>query len=342
MEVQEIIKEILGQQHKPIYVISTEELFFIDKLVQTIQDQFLAKEFQEFNQSVVYAKDTDARSVIDQAREYPFFGDRKLIIVKEAQDITKQKEGQDVKTWEPLIAYAKQPLLSTLLVICFSKKPDGRTSWVKQIKDLGFFTEIKPLSDYQLPAFIKSAIKELKIEMDEECQMLIMDSIGNDLSTIYNELEKLKLNIPKGQKVTKDDINRFIGISKEFNVFELQKAINNKDRKKIYWISKNMAKNSKNNPLIATIGALFNHFQKIWITKVYGNVNDDELNKILKLQFKNFIKDYRSAANQYSLASLEQGISLLKEYDMKSKGMYHRSISEQDLYLELALKINQL
>lgn len=342
MEIQELLNEILSQKHKPIYLISTEELFFIDKLVQTIQDQYLAKEFQEFNQSILYGKDVEAREVVELAREFPFFGDRKVIIVKEAQDIKKQKEGQNVKTWEPLVAYAKQPLSSTLLLICFSKKPDGRSSWVKQIKDLGFYFEFKALADYQLPSFIKSALKELKIDMDEECQMLLMDSIGNDLSTIYNELEKLKLNIAKGQKVTKEEINRFIGISKEFNVFELQKAISLKDHRRIYWISKNMGANSKNNPLIATIGALFNHFQKIWIAKAYSNMDDEELNKILKLPYKNFIKDYRMAASKYSMNGIEKAIGLLKDYDLKSKGMYHRSVSEQDLYLEMALMINQL
>ncbi len=333
MDVHELIKELLSPQHKAIYVISSEELFFIDKLVDTIQNQYLAKEFQEFNQSVIYGKDSNAKSIVDLAHEFPFFGEKKLIIVKEAQEI---------KEWDPLVAYAKQPLFSTLLVVCFSRKPDGRSSWVKQIKEMGFFVEFKALSDYQLPAFVKSAIKELQIEMDEECQMLLMDSIGNDLSTIYNELEKLKLNIVKGQKVSKEDINRFIGISKEFNVFELQKAISQKDHGKVFWISRNMGQHAKSNPLIATIGALFNHFQRIWITKVYQNMNDDELNKILKLPFKGFIKEYREAAMKYSLANIEKSIHILKEYDLKSKGMYQRNNNEEDLYLELALMINQL
>jgi DNA polymerase-3 subunit delta len=322
--------------------VSSEELFFIDKLVQTILDKLLAKEFQEFNQSILYGKDTDANSILDQAREFPFFGDRKIIVVKDAQDIKKVKDNKDSKEWDPLISYAKNPLASTLLIICFSKKPDGRSSWVKQIKDLNYYYEFKSLSDYQLPSFIKSVIKDLQLELDDESQLILMDSIGNDLSTMYNELEKLKLNIPQGKKITKEDINKFIGISKEYNVFELQKAINLKDRKKIYQISKNMSQHSKSNPIIATIGALFNHFQRIWVAKVYNTLSDDELNKYLKLAFKSYIKDYRMAALKYSLTSIEQGISLLKEYDLKSKGMYHRNISEQDLYIELALKLNQL
>jgi DNA polymerase-3 subunit delta len=333
MDVQELIKEILSPKHKAVYVVSSEELFFIDKLVQTTLDQYLEKDFQEFNQSVLYGKDTNARAIMDQAREFPFFGEKKLIIVKDAQD---------VKEWDGLTNYAKQPNASTLLIICFSKKPDGRSSWVKQIKDLGFLIEFKSLSDYQLPAFIKSAIKELKIEMDEESQMLLMDSIGNDLATIYNELEKLKLNIGKGQKVGKDEISRFIGISKEYNVFELQKAISYKDHKRIYWIAQNMGQHSKANPIIATIGALFNHFQRIWFAKVYDKMNDDELSKLLKLPFKSFIKEYREAAGKYSLPGIERAINLLKEYDLKSKGMYLRNATEQELYLELSLKINQL
>lgn len=333
MEVQELIKEILSPQHKALYVISTQELFFIDKLVQTIQDQFLDKDFQEFNQAILHGKDMNANNIIDQAREFPFFGNQKLIIVKEAQD---------VKDWEPLVGYAKHLNKSTLLIICFSKKPDGRSVWVKQIKDLGFFIEIKPLSDYQLPAFIKSAIKELQIDMDEESQLLLMDSIGNELSTIYNELEKLKLNIVKGHKVSKDDINKYIGISKEFNVFELQKAISLRDHRKIYWICKNMSQHIKTHRLFTTVGALFAYFQKIWITKVYNKMNDVELNKLLKLPYPNFIKEYRTAAASYSLDDIERTINLLKEYDLKSKGLYQGNTREEDLYLELALKINQL
>ncbi len=333
MEIQELIQEILGTTRKAIYVISSEELFFLDKIINQVQENYLPKEAQEFNQSILYGKDVTANYILDLSREFPFFGDRKLIIVKEAQE---------VKDWEPLVTYAKKPLESTLLIICFSKKPDGRSSWVKQVKSMDFYYEFKSLSDYQLPGFIKSTAKELDIKMDDEAQMLLVDYIGNDLATIQNELEKLKLNISKSHKVTKDDISRFIGVSKEFNVFELQKAISLKDHRKIFWICSNMAHHSKTNPLIATIAGLFNHFQKLWIAKIYGNLNDDDLNKIMKLPFKYFIKEYREAAQRFSIANIELAINLLKEYDLKAKGMNHRNASDQDLYCELALKINLL
>lgn len=343
MEIQELIQEILGPKRKSLYVVSSEELYYLDKLVQSIQDHFLPEEAREFNQSVFFGRDTSLRNVLDLAREYPFFGDQKLIIVKDAQDIKNSKEGGgEAKDWENLSGYAKNPMPSTLLLILFSKKPDGRLSWVKQVKELGYLIEFKKISDFQLPSLLKILLKDLKLDLDEECQRILIDSIGNDLATIQNELEKLKLNSTPGKKVTRDELTRYIGISREFNVFELQKAMNQKDRRQIYWISKNMAQHAKNNPLIATVGALFNHFQRIWITKTHAALSDDELSKLLKLPFKSFLKEYRDASTKYTLENIEQAIAILKRIDLKSKGMYTRNSNESDLYLELALEFNQL
>ena len=333
MEFKELIKEISSAHCKPIYVVSSEELFFVDKLIQFIGTQSLSKEQQEFNQSTLYGKETSVNAIIDLAREYPFMGEKRVILVKEAQEI---------KNWEALIQYAKHPLNSTLLVVCFSKKPDGRSSWVKQLKESGYYHEWKGLSDFQIPAFIKESAKEMELVLEEEAQQLLLEYIGNDLANIINELEKLKLIRSQNKKITKEDIVKYIGISKEYNVFELQKAISTKDHRKIYWISNNMAQHHKSNPLIATIGALFNHFHRIWICKIYQKMNDDDLNKILKLAFKNFIKEYRDAATLYSLANIESAFQLLSDYDLKIKGLYNRSATEKDLYLELALKICQL
>jgi DNA polymerase-3 subunit delta len=333
VEFQQLIKEMLGTSPKPLYVITTEEPFFLERIVESILENYLDKTSQEFNQTVIYGRDSSAEAICDAAREIPFFGDKKLIIVKEAQEI---------KDFKSFSAYAKRPQTSTLLCICFSKKLDGRLTWVKELKELDYLIEIKSLTDYQLPAFYKNTIKEFDLQLDDEAFMLLLEYIGNDLSTLFNELAKLKLNIPKGNRITKDIITRFIGISKEFNVFELQKALSAKDHQRIYWISKNMAPSIKSGTLPVIIGAMFSYFQKVWLARNYQSYSDEELSKLLKLPFKTFLVEFRQAITHYTIPKIEQSIQLLKEYDLKSKGMNQRNVPPGDLFTELVLQLTQL
>lgn len=333
MEFKEVLKELAGNQLKPIYLISSEELYFMDKLIHLISNNLLPKEEQDFNMASLYGKETNIKNILDLAREFPFLGERKIVLVRDAQDI---------KDWDLLMSYVKKPNPSTILFVLFTKKPDGRASWVKAAKESGYWHEWKSLSDYQLPAFLLELSKEMQLKFEEQALALLLEYVGNDLSTLANELDKLKLNVSKATIIGKLEIEKYIGVSKEFNVFELQKTLNARDQTKSFRIFHNLAIHSKSNPIIATIASLFNHFNRIWLTKLNISKSDDELSKILKLPFKNFVKDYREAASKYSLNQIEDVIDFLNEYDLKSKGLYNQSATEKDLYLEIALNFNQL
>lgn len=333
MEFKEVIRELTGNQLKPVYIVNSEELYFMDKLIHLVSNNLLPKEQHDFNMATLYGKETNVKNILDLAREFPFLGERKIVLVRDAQDI---------KDWDLLASYLKNPNISTNLFILFTKKPDGRASWVKTAKESGYWHEWKGLSDYQLPAFLVELSKEMQLKFEEQALTLLLEYVGNDLSTLANELDKLKLNVSKGSIIGILEIEKYIGVSKEFNVFELQKALNIKDRTKSFRIFHNLAIHSKSNPIIATIASLFNHFNRIWLTKLNSSKSDDELSKLLKLPFKNFVKDYREAASNYSVKQIEVVIDFLSEYDLKSKGLYNQSGTEKDLYLDIALNFNQL
>lgn len=333
MDHKQFIKELTKGAFKPVYLVYSEELFFTDAIVKALQEQFIPKEHQDFNQLVSYGKDLSTQALVDLAREYPFMSDRKLIIVKDAHEL---------KNMDALISFIKHPNPQCLLLLVFTKKPDGRTAWMKEAKERSAYFEFKALSDYQVQDFVKTMAKDLDLEIDDQALMLLVESIGNDLATYQNELNKLKINLNKGEKINVQMISKFIGISKEFNVFELQRALSLRDKAKAYWIAKNMAGQLKSNPFVMTIGALFNHFQRIWLTKTYARLDDEALNKIVKLPFKSFLKEYREASSKYSMLSIEKAIGIIKQYDLKSKGMQTGAAKEEDLYLELILKLSHV
>lgn len=332
-EYQNLLKEFTASRIKPVYLISSEEVFFLDRIADFLCKNFIPLEMQDFNLSVLYGREIQASGVIDQARAFPFMGDKRLILVKSAHE---------VKDWELLSSYAKKPNESSVLVLLFGKKPDGRSSWVKALKENGFYHELKGIPDYQLHSFVNQMINEAQLKIDDEALRILVEFVGNDLSGYYNELEKLKLNLGSSNKITPDFIAEYVGLNKEFNVFELQKAISLRNTKNIYWIAKNMGSQSKRNPIFMTLGALLRHFQKIWIAKRNIKLNDDELSKILKLPFKSFVKEYREAASLYSITGLENAFSVLKKFDLKAKGVDSVSASEEDLYIELAISISHL
>lgn len=332
-EYQNLFKEFTASRIKPVYLISSEEVFFLDRIADFLCKNFIPLEMQDFNLSVLYGREIQASGVIDQARAFPFMGDKRLILVKSAHE---------VKDWELLSSYAKKPNESSVLVLLFGKKPDGRSSWVKTLKENGFYHELKGIPDYQLHSFVNQMINEAQLKIDDEALRILVEFVGNDLSGYYNELEKLKLNLGSSNKITPEFITEYVGLNKEFNVFELQKAISLRNTKNIYWIAKNMGSQSKRNPIFMTLGALLRHFQKIWIAKRNIKLNDDELSKILKLPFKSFVKEYREAASLYSISGLENAFSVLKKFDLKAKGVDSVSASEEDLYIELAISISHL
>ncbi len=327
-------KDFSSGQSKPLYFLSGEESYYIDQLVAIAEEKLIPETEKDFNLEIYYGIDSTIKGVIDSCRNRPLIGTRKLIILKEAQEI---------KNWEDIIPYSKNPSSTSSLIITYKqKKPDGRQAWVKSLKENAVYFESKSLYDYQIPGFIKDLAHKKKMNLDPQAISLLAEYVGNNLSHIENELEKIKLVSKEGELINADQISNFVGISRENNVFELCKAFSYRDSAKIYSIMNNISENIKSNPLIPMITSLFNHFQKIWLCKFYSDKKDQELTVILKLAFASFLKEYREAASNYKLDSLHKVFSTLKEYDFKSKGIHSGGASQSELFKELVLKISQL
>lgn len=334
MDYNEILKDISKGQAKPIYFLTGEEPYFIDSIMDEAEQSLVPLEQRDFNLQVVYGKDTPIKLILESCRQFPFMGDRKLILVKEAQDI---------KDWEVMDSYFKTPVPTTTLIIAYkNKKPDGRSAWVKTVKEKTVYFESKAIYDNHLPSFITSQASRYQLKLEPEAATLMAEYIGNDLSQIDNELQKLKVNIKPNEKITIDIITDQIGISKEYNIYELTKVISSRDKRKMYLIARNMAIYIKNNPLIPTIVTLFNHFVKIWLTKTNIQKSDAELMALLKIPFATFVKEYREAAKNYNNESILRAIHILKEYDLKSKGVDVHNVNPEDLFIEMMLKISQI
>lgn len=333
MDFNGIIKELKSGKYRPAYLLAGDEPYFIDQIADYAQTRIIPTAEQDFNLMVVYGKDTNARAVVESCRQFPFMGERKLVLVREAQDI---------RDWEVLDAYLKNPVPTTVLILAFkNKKPDGRSAWVKTMKDKHVFYESKSLYDSQIPGFISDLAKENGISMDPDATALMAEYIGNDLGHLHNEIDKIKLNYESG-RITRDIISDMIGVSKEFNVFELCKSFSRKDGRRAYQIALNLAVHIKSNPLVPTISSIYNHFNKIWGIRQYASKSDSELMSLMKIPFPAFVKEYREAAGLYTIAELERIFGVLKTYDLKSKGVDSGNTSQENLLLEMVLAITRM
>ncbi|MEO6190696.1 MAG: DNA polymerase III subunit delta [Saprospiraceae bacterium] len=328
---EELLATFGSKNLKPIYFLSGVEDYMIDSLIKKVELEFISPEEKDFNQQVYYGKETSIQQVVEACRQRPFIGDTKLVLLKEAQEI---------KNWEDILNYIKNPSSCSVLIIAYkNKKPDGRSNWVKALKEKAIYFESKSLSDNQLPAFIKSLASKHILNLDQEAISLMAEYLGNNLTHIENEISKIKLISSGKEKITSKLISDYIGISKEHNVFELCKSLSLKDMGKTYIIMENISHNMKSNPLLPMISSLFNHFQKIYLTKYFSKKTDQELATILKLTFASYIKEYREAASKYSVESLQLNFSTLKEFDLRSKGVNSSNVSQNELFKEMVLKI---
>ncbi len=333
MDFSSILKELKSGKWRPAYLLAGEEPYFVDQILDFAQEKIIPEGERDFNMMVVYGKDTNARAVVESCRQFPFMGEKKLVGVREAQDI---------RDWDALDAYLKNPSASTILILAFkNKKPDGRASWVKTMKDKFVYFESKSLYDSQIPGFIADLARENGISMDQDAIGLMAEYIGNDLGHLHNEIQKIRLNHDSG-RITRDIISDMIGISKEFNVFELCKTFSRKDPRRAYQIALNLAVHIKSNPLVPTISSIYNHFNKIWGVKIYASRTDQELMSLMKIPFPAFVKEYREAAGLYTLAELERIFGVLETYDLKSKGVDTGNTSQENLLLEMVLAITRM
>ncbi len=329
--VEKILKNINLKIYKPIYLLAGEEPYYIDLISDTIEKSVLTEEERPFNQTVLYGGDTTVTTVIESARRFPMMSNHQVIIVKEAQSIKKIEE---------LGVYAESPMPSTILVINYKyKKVDKRTKLFKAIQTNGLLFESKKLRDYQLPAWIENYLKREGVTIDESAKQLITEYLGTDLSKVANELDKLIIALNgKEKRITADIIETNIGISKDFNIFELQKAIGEKSREKSFRIVNYFAANPKENPIQLTINSLFTYFSKILLYHSLGDKNRSNVAAELRVH-PFFVKEYELAARKYSAKRAARVVNDLRVYDMKSKGVGNRSCDDGELLKELIYKI---
>ncbi|MDQ7949719.1 MAG: DNA polymerase III subunit delta [Pedobacter sp.] len=339
MSAVEIIKELKARKFKPLYLLQGEESYYIDQVVEYMENHVLGDAEKGFNQTILYGKDTDMATILNAAKRYPMMSDYQLIIVKEAQDLkwSKETEGSS-KEAEVILSYFEKPLPSTILVFAYKYGNfDKRKKIYKAINQNGLVFQSDPVRDYKLMPWIEDHVKEKGYRIAPQAAALMAEYLGTDLSKIANEVEKLCLNISKETLIGTDHIQKNIGISKEYNVFELQKALAMRDVLKCNRIINYFADNPKSNPMIMVMANLNSYFTKILKFHYLPNKNDAA--KELGVS-PYFIKDYEMAARSFNLSKTFDIISTLREYDLKSKGLDSTgNISDGALLKEMIFKV---
>lgn len=330
MTFEEIIKDLKNKVYYPVYFLQGEEPYYIDKVSDYIADHVLSDSEKEFNQTIVYGKETDPLTIVATAKRYPMMSNHQVLIVKEAQEI---------KDLDKLVSYLEQPLNSTILVLCYKYKTvDKRTTFAKALGKKAVVLDSEKLYDNKIPAWVNQYANSKGYKIHQRACSLLSEYIGNNLSKITNELDKLMLNVPSSIEITINHIEEYIGISKDYNIFELHAAIGKRDVLKANKIVNYFTANPKDNPLVVTLSSLFGYFTKIL---TYHSL-PDKSPKAVAIELKvnpYFVSDYETSAKVYSVNKIEDIISHLRQCDLKSKGVDNPSITDGELLKELVFKI---
>jgi DNA polymerase-3 subunit delta len=321
MTAADLLKDLKNRKFKPLYLLHGDEPYYIDLVSNFVENKLLSDAEKGFNQTVFYGKDTDVMSVINASKRYPMMADYQVVLVKEAQDMKWGSEDADKKGINPVLSYLENPLASTILVFCYKYgKFDKRKKTYKAIEKNGVIFESGSLYDSKIPGWIEDFLTERNYKISQQATFMLAEYLGNDLSKIANELEKLMLNIPPGSEVTLKQVQDNIGISKEYNVFELQTALTKKDVVKVNQIINYFEANPKGNPIVLVLGNLNNFFSKVLVYHYVKDKSPQNVARELGIS-PYFVKDYEQAARSYNYGKTVQVIGLLREYDLKSKGV---------------------
>jgi len=328
---EEIISDLKNRIFKPVYFLAGEEPYYIDLIIKYIEDKVLPEAEKAFNQIIVYGDDTSIPAIIDTARRFPMMASHQVLIVKEAQTLKKI---------EDLEVYLEKPLSSTILVFSYKYKSlDKRTKFYKALESHGAYFESAKLRDYQIPPWIERYLMTKGIKTDPSATAMLTEYLGTDLHKIVNELDKLTITLPAGKPVINTTlIEKNIGISKDYNNFELQKAIGERNILKANMIVHYFSNNPKDNPITLSIASLFGFFSKLL---TYHYLTDKSKNNVAAVLKVNpfFVKDYENSVAKYNVSKTVQIISLLRTYDMKSKGYGDPGTEPGDLLKELVYRI---
>lgn len=328
----DILKELRAKQYRPVYYLMGEEPYYIDLIADYITEHVLTETEKEFNLTVVYGADVDIATVINTAKRYPMMAEHQVVVVKEAQALRNMDE---------LSYYLQKPLRSTILVLCHKHGAlDRRKKLAAEIEKVGVLYESKKVKDAQLPAFITTYLKRKGVDIDPKATAMLAEFVGADLSRLSGELEKLIITLPKNQtRITPEQIERNIGVSKDYNNFELRSALVEKDVLKANKIIKYFEENSKTNPIQMTLSLLFGFFSNLMLAYYAPEKSEQGVAAFLGLKTPWQAREYLTAMRRYSGVKTMQIIGEIRYTDAKSKGIQNTSLSDGELLRELVFKI---
>lgn len=330
-EVKQLVTSIQQGDIKPIYFLMGDEPYYIDKISEYIENNILDEAEKGFNQMVLYGYDADIETIVSNAKRFPMMSERQVIIVKEAQELSR--------TIEKLTDYASNPQPSTVLVLNYKYKTiDKRKALYKAISKNGLVFESKPLYENKIPDWIRRVLQSKNYTIVPKASQMLVEFLGNDLSKISNELNKLQIILPEGTQITPEHIEENIGVSKDYNNFELRKAIGERNELKAFKIANYFANNPKDNPFVVTVSLLFAFFSQL--LQYHGLQDKTPRSVALALKVNPyFVNDYITAAHNYPMKKVSAVVSVLREFDVKGKGVGANNIPQGDLLKELLVKI---
>jgi len=335
-KTEEVLKDLKAKQYEFVYFLQGEEPYFIDQISNYIEENVLSETEKGFNQSIFYGKEAAMEQVITAARRFPMMSERQVVIVKEAQESPDLNREKGQKLIED---YLSNPQPSTILVFCYKYKTlDSRKSLSKSFANNAVLVSTKKPYDNQIPAWIESYVNSIGFQIEPKATFLLTENLGNNLERIVNEVDKMALNMGDEKVINSMMVEKNVGINKDFNIFELQKALIKKDSFKAQQIAGYFAANSKKNPIVMVIGSLFSFFSKILIVHQTADKSDRSLASTLRVS-PFFIKDYANAAHTYPIPKVLINIRHIRDADLISKGVDHGSLPENQILKELIFKL---
>ncbi len=329
MSAEKILNDWEKKSFKAVYWFEGEEEFYIDQLVSAAEQKILSEAEASFNLSVFYGKDSNWADVINACMRYPMFGDKQVVILKEAQQM---------KELDKLEAYIEKPLTSTIFIVAHKeKKVDGRSKLAKLLKDRAVVLSTKKMYDNELPSWTQNYIESKGYQPTQKAVQLLVEHIGNDLSRISNEIEKVILNLGSRTNITEDDIENFVGISKEYNVFELQNAVGKKNLSKALQIVQYFEGNPKAAPIQLVLPSLYSYFSKVFM--LFGAQGDDKTVASQTGINAWFMKDYKATASIYGYEGVQAALLLMHHYNLRSVGVNDAGTEDASLLKEMIFKM---
>lgn len=342
--IQEVLKDIKAKKYAPIYVIHGDESFFIDQLADAFEEQVLTESEKSFNQFVLFGKDQTMGSVISYARRYPMMADKQVIIVKEAsflEALAKGKEAkgnEDMKAWED---YCARPTESTLLVFTIKSLVNEKAKILTLLEKNGVVVCSKKVKDGQVGSWLKDYLAQHKLGIQTASLELMVSYVGTDLQRMAHEADKLIVNCPAGAEIGPEEVEKYVGISREYNVFEYQAALMQRNVAKAQKIAFYLADNTKQNPLPILLATLFGTFSKVLMVHDLGSLSDNELAKEIGVN-PYFVRDYVTAKRNYPIAKVVRMLEAIKNADLKFKGVMGAAESDRDILMDLSFELLHL